>query len=276
MSRSKPILIILVLLPIISAQGSPVVRPESPGLAGTPSLAQLYGDLGELLRSTDRDVVKALEARLLETGEEIRLLESLRSTLGRGILVDIPKVLRESTVDSASPELLAKEEEAVSKLRADLEIAKAKQQRLAKASERKEESRAKGASVFALATIQVAVEVPIPPKSAAGSISAVSSAVDPEGVGRALYAAKDHLGALNAFTALPEGERTLEVQCLMARCLEHVGRWEEAKVLYTKVSEKDPTGSWGSMARWMLRFGEHLRSASALSEVRSGSQGEQK
>lgn len=241
----KRILILALLASSLAAQTG-----KAPDLL--PTLREVFADIASVLGAADKGRVEVLSARLQETGDEIRLLETLAGALARGILVDLPKALREKDGSPADPALLVTEQKKLEELRAELSLAE-NRRRASGLSEGL--MRARKASLFAEAAVERALDIPVPALSAAGTPSAVAGSGEPEALGRALYQAKDWKGALTAFEALAPAARSAEVNCLMARCFERLERWDEAKVLYEATAKAEAKGPWGDLARWMLRFG---------------------
>lgn len=252
----KTVLCALLLAGLMAAQ--PARTPEL-----LPTLREVFADIGTLLASADTGRVDVLSARLAECGDELRLLETLSAALSRGILVDLPPALREKPEPAgARPTTEAEETRLLEELRAEVKLTEARRQSMGLPDGL---SRARQGSVLAQAAAGVTLEIPVPPASHAGTPAVAAQSADPEALGRALYAARDWAGALNAFTLVTQ--KTPEVNCLMARCLERLERWAEAKALYESTSNADPKGPWGDLARWMLRFGGQkstVRSALAM------------
>lgn len=223
----------------------------------TPSLEDVFMDIGRLIRSADGQDVMTLQARLKETEDELRLLENLRSHLKRGILVELPAELRRKDVESVSPEMLEQAKQALEALKTEIRVRKIKKQRAEEARRRRDRGKASGTSGFGAAVLAVRVEVPEPPMSETATSTAVSEAVDPGGLGKARYLAGDFVGALNAFSAIPEGKRSFEVRYRLARAQEKLDRWSEAKKAFEALAKDDAAGFWGKQAKWMLRFGGH-------------------
>ncbi|MSR75663.1 MAG: hypothetical protein EXS14_09380 [Planctomycetes bacterium] len=217
-----------------------------------PTLREVFADIGTLLASADAGRVEAINARLAECGDELRLLETLAGALTRGILVDLPQALREKSVVPATEATIADETRLLEELRAELKIAEARRMHQGLPDGL---SRARSGTALAKAAASISLEIPVPPASMSGTLAAVVQSSDPLALGRALYMSKDWAGAMNAFNLVPTEKRSPEASCLMARCLERLERWSEAQALYEKTSAAEPTGPWGDLARWMLRFG---------------------
>lgn len=235
-------------------------RPPRELPSAAPTLEEVFSDIGVLLRRADRGHLEGLKVRLRETDDELRLLENLKAALDRGVLVDLPPLFREPPGADASPEALIREQQGLDQLQADVRLAEARRQRRGAESLRPPPGNQDRPSALAQAAIEVQLEILPPPKGPGGTPAAAAAALDQEGLGKALYLAKDYSGALNALQAVPAERRSLEVRCIIARCFERTGRWTDAREIYTAVAAEDPNGPWGSMAQWMLRFGDHLRS----------------
>ena len=239
------------LLCMMLVAGSVVAQPgRAPDLL--PTLREVFADIGTLLASADSGRVGVLNARLAECGDELRLLETLADALTRGILVDLPQALREKADAPCTPTSVAEEERLLEALRADVKLAESRRVHQGVPDGL---SRARSGTALARAAVGVTLDIPVPPAFMSGTLSAVVHSPDPEALGRALYMSKDWAGAMNAFNLVVAEKRTAEVNCMMARCLERLERWDEAKALYEKSSAAEPKGPWGDLARWMLRFG---------------------
>jgi hypothetical protein len=136
--------------------------------------------------------------------------------------------------------------------------------RLAASSAKPEPAQSSHASSLAEAALEVDLEIPLPPLSTAGRPSSAARALDPEGLAKALYLAKDYPGALNALLAIPEGERSLESSYFVARCLDLIGRWPEARAAYEAVTARDPQGHWGEHSQWMMSIGSNKENVRKL------------
>lgn len=234
--------------------------PPAPAGPGAPALQEIFADIGDLLRGADRSRVDVIRLRLRETEDELRLLESLKSALDRGLLVELPAALRDRATRDASPEAVERERKAMEELLAEVRIAEARR-RQGPPGLPKEAAPGGGPSALARAALDVHLEIPAPPRDGSGTASAAVAALDPEGLGRALYAAGDFAGAVHALQAVATAGGSPEVRYLLARSLERLGRWPEAKDLYSGVAADDKDGPWGGLSRWMLRFGGHLHDA---------------
>jgi tetratricopeptide (TPR) repeat protein len=231
---------------------------------GSTTLQEIFADIGDLLVKADRSKVKVLEARLSETEEEIRHLENLQATLQRGIVIDLPKVLRESGDVPATNEALKRERQQVDELQAQARFLEQRRKRTWKNREEGEALRALAVTPRAEAALDVVLDVPEPPKRKTATEKEIRDAIDKAAYGKALYLTGDYHGAIRAYEQVVQDERTLEIQYQMARCQEMLGQWKDAQSLYTAVSAKDPSGHWGGLARWMLDLGKRKQSIRAL------------
>lgn len=221
-----------------------------------PTLQEIFGDIGVMLKSADKSKVKVMEARLAETEEEIRHLENLQSALERGIIVDMPEVLKQRLDAGASESSLKQEETQVAELQAKERLLRARRTRLANERSRGEIAKVRRPTRFGAAALDVALEVPEPPKSGVGSEERIADAVDKVALAKALYFAEDYAGALKAFQRVLAKERTAEITFRMARCHDKLGRWKEAEELYVATQGDDPQGHWGNQAKWSLDLGK--------------------
>lgn len=261
MKRSLVLIATLLLAGTVRAQRPggaiwDILDSLSESQAGPPTLQEIFSDIGALLLKADRSKVQVLQARLAETEEEIRHLENLQTTLRRGIVIDMPDVLRERGDVPATDEALKREHQQVEELRAEIRQVEERRKRMDKERDAGEVAKAPVATPRAQAALDVVLQVPEPPKRTTATEKQIRDAIDKAAYGNALYLAGDVQGALKTYEQLPDDERTLEIQYQMARCHELLGKWDDAQRLYTAVSENDPTGHWGGLARWMLDLGK--------------------
>lgn len=263
------------LTPSVTAQrpGSPIwdildSLSESDG--GPPTLQEIFSDLGELLKKADRSKVSVLEARLAETDEEIHHLENLQSTLKRGIVIDMPDVLKERLNVPASPDAIKREEQKLDELRAQMRFLEERRRRQEEERMVGEVAKAPSATRRGAAALDVVLKVPEPPARRSATGRQIRDAVDKVAYGKALYLLKDYEGALKSYEQVDEARRSLEIKYHMARCHELLNRWDEAKTLYTAVSTEDPKGHWGGLARWMLDLGTRKQGIRGLIEASKG------
>ncbi len=219
------------------------------------TLEEIFADIGEVLVSADRSKANVLEARIAETDEEIRHLENLQSASRRGIVVDLPEVLRERAPVSADKVALEREHQQVDELRARIRVMEERKKRLGAERRTDEIVQAPRASTRGEAALEVVLSVPEPTVLGPADEAEIKEAVDQAAYGRALFLAGDYRGAARTYEGLPRDQRTLEIRYQMARCQDLLGRWEAAEQLYTAVSTDDREGHWGNLAKWMLDLG---------------------
>jgi hypothetical protein len=253
----KSFVLVALLCVVLNAQNN-----KTPDLL--PTLREVFADIATVLAQADQGRIEVLSARLKETGDEIRLLETLAAALSRGILVDLPQALREKGLPNVRPETMAQEQQKLEELRAELKLVEGRKRATGVPDGL---LRARKGSFFAEAALERPLDIPVPALSSAGTPSAVAQSAQPEALGRALYQSKDWKGALTAFEALAPQARTTEVNCLMARCLERLDRWDEARQLYEATAKAEQKGPWGDLARWMLRFGGQKNTVRAALEA---------
>lgn len=237
-----------------------------------PTIDELLGDAVDRLRAVDGMSARAAAGRLRETEAEIRLCESLLRQVRAGVLVAFPGPARPAAVPA--PADLAAERLKVEQLEAQLRGAE--QDLLARSSgvERAPAPHVRPTAISD-AMLDVAVVVPEPPQG-----RSARDAADPSNLSRALFAAGDFPGTLEALEQVPAEKRTAEHGLRRARALDHLGRAGEARSAYEAVVASDKEGPFGRQAAWMLklfRTREHVAGAMAKTETRPGrARGEKK
>jgi tetratricopeptide (TPR) repeat protein len=95
-----------------------------------------------------------------------------------------------------------------------------------------------------------------PPGKSTPESESTSPAIDPLALGRTLFRAGDFAGALKAFQQMnlnglrPEERRPVEY--LIATCLKHLGRFDEAAALYREVAGSKGDEVLADCAQWQL------------------------
>ena len=99
-------------------------------------------------------------------------------------------------------------------------------------------------------------------------------------IGHCLEAAERYEGAIDAFRACidAEGSEPFRAECELgiARCLEGLGKMEEAKAAYERIEEKDEGTYWGRWAEQRLAYLECRREKDSGEPGGQGAQGEAK
>ena len=235
-----------------------------------PTLQEIFSDIGTLLKSADKSKVKILEARLAETEEEIHHLGNLKATLDRGIVIELPDVLKERLDVPASEAALAKEQKRIDDLKAQMRFLEERRRRTSEQRKAGDAVKAPAPTKRGTAALEVVLDVPEPPVNKLATSRRLEAAVDKAAYGKALYLAHDYEGALNSYGQLPEEKRSLETKYHMARCHELLGKWKDAEKVYVAVSTADPKGHWGDLARWMLDLGKQKQGIRSLINASKG------
>jgi len=237
---------------------------------GPPTLDEIFSDIGDLLKTADESKVAVLETRLAETEEEITHLENLQATLKRGILIEMPDILKERLNVPVSRDALEREQKKIDELKMQMRFLAERRTRQEKGRDVGEPERAVAVTHRGSAALDVVLRIPEPPKRPAATEQQIQDAVDKVLYGKALYLARDYEGALKSYGLVPEEKRSLEIKYHMARCHELLDRWDDAKTLYTSVSTADPKGHWGGLARWMLDLGTQKQGIRGLIKASKG------
>jgi hypothetical protein len=212
-----------------------------------PTIDEILGDVLDRVQGLDRMSAQAAAGRLRESERELALYETLLKQVRGGLLVEVPKAGGPGA--PVSEEAVAIERKKVDELARRLREAEAA--RSAAATSRPAQPAEKvRPSRMADAILDVAVDVPaVAPKKAG-----VAPALDPEGLSRALFAAGDYAGTLDALGQIPDGALRPEDRYRRARSLDQLGRLAEAKSAYEAVAASDKEGPWGRQAAWMLKL----------------------
>ncbi len=261
---SNAVLIALVLLPLAAwsqtrSGGSQddAAKPRGGDGESPPTVDELVGDALHHLQWVDRRSAKAISARLSETEVELRLLNGLLTRVQGGLLVDAPGTGR--SMEDATEAARAENVRRVEELRSRLALANEMKRAPVAAPTRTEaETPPKPTRATAIGSALLAVDLDVPvtaPRAAESKPAPRAMALDPKGLSRALYAAEDFSGALEAANQIPEDARTSEDRYRIARSLDRLDRWTEAKAAYEALAKADPEGHWGRQASWMLRIG---------------------
>jgi hypothetical protein len=212
-----------------------------------PTIDDVLGDVLGRLQGLDKMSAQAAAGRLRESERELALYETLLKQVRGGLLVDVPNT--GGAGDVASPEAVALERRKVGELARQLREAEAARQTAAasRPAEPVEKSRP---SRIADALLDVVVDVPSPPVKTAGA----ATALDAEGLSRALFAAGDYAGTIDAIKQIPDAKLAPADRYRRARSLDQLGRIAEAKAAYEAVVAADKDGPYGRQAAWMLKL----------------------
>lgn len=212
-----------------------------------PTIDDVLGDVLGRLQGLDKMSAQAAAGRLRESERELALYETLLKQVRGGLLVDVPKA--GGAGDPASPEAMALERRKVDELARQVREAEAARQTAA-ASRPALPAEKPRPSRIADALLDVVVDVPATPAKTAGA----ATALDAEGLSRALFAAGDFAGTIDAVKQIPEATLTPADRYRRARSLDQLGRIAEAKAAYEAVVAADKDGPYGRQAAWMLKL----------------------